>query len=185
MKLKYINYLLVFSFLVFSFSCGDADEDAEASEPLLGVYTISKSVLSSDATSANGAAVIPSGTNITSAIVTAFLSEIDCNSSANKAIEIAENNIINFICRYENVSQEQGSWVINLARTELTLTLLIQGNLVPLKLTSLVESSSKISGHVASIPVPPSLLASIDPLFAGVTDQAILISIDMEFERLN
>ena len=145
MKLKYINYLLVFSFLVFSFSCGDADEDAEASEPLLGVYTISKSVLSSDATSANGAATIPSGTNITSAIVTAFLSEIDCNSSANKAIEIAENNIINFICRYENVTQEQGSWAINLARTELTLTLVIQGNLVPLKLTSLVESSSKIS----------------------------------------
>jgi hypothetical protein len=42
-----------------------------------------------------------------------------------------------------------------------------------------------MSGNVASIPVPPSLLASVDPLFAGVTDLAILISIDMEFERLN
>ena len=185
MKLKYISYLLIFSFLVFSFSCDDSDENTEASEPLLGIYTISKSVLTSNATSANGAATIPSGTNITSAIVTAFLSEIDCNSSANKAIEVAENNIINFICRYENVTQEQGSWAINPSRSELTLTLLIQGNLVPLKLTSLVESSSKIAGNVASIPVPPSLLASVDPLFAGVTDLAILISIDMELERLN
>ena len=111
MKLKYINYLLVFSFLVFSFSCGDADEDAEASEPLLGIYTISKSVLSSDATSSNGAATIPSGTNITSAIVTAFLSEIDCNSSANKAIEIAENNIINFIS-LDNVEKLLSNWEI-------------------------------------------------------------------------
>ena len=142
MKLKYISYLLIFSFLVISFSCDDSDENTEASEPLLGIYTISKAVLTSDATSGNGAAIIPSGTNITSAIVTAFLSEIDCNSSANKAIEVAENNIINFICRYENVTQEQGSWAINPSRSELTLTLLIQGNLVPLKLTSLVESSS-------------------------------------------
>ena len=66
MKLKYISYLLIFSFLVFSFSCDDADENTEASEPLLGIYTISKSVLTSDATSLNGAATIPSGTNITS-----------------------------------------------------------------------------------------------------------------------
>ena len=107
MKLKYISYLLIFLFLIFSFSCDDADENAEASEPLLGIYTISKAVLTSDATSGNGAAIIPSGTNITSAIVTAFLSEINCNSSANKAIEVAENNIINFICRYENVTQSK------------------------------------------------------------------------------
>ena len=39
--------------------------------------------------------------------------------------------------------------------------------------------------NVASIPVPPSLLASVDPLFAGVTDVAIPISIDMELEKLN
>ena len=63
--------------------------------------------------------------------------------------------------------------------------MLIQGNVVPLKLTGLQESSTKISGNVASIPVPPALLASVNPLFGQVTDQAVLISIDIELERLN
>ena len=88
----------------------------------LGIYTISKSVLTAiDATSQNGLVSIPAGTNVTAAIVTAFLSEIECNSSANKAIEISENNKINFVCRLENKSQDQGSWAINEARTEFTL----------------------------------------------------------------
>ena len=182
MKIKLLSYLLILSFVFIS--CDD-DSDAETKEPLLGIYTISKSVLTADATSANGLATIPSGTNITAAIVTAFLSEIECTSSANKAIEIAENNKINFVCRLENKSQDQGSWAINEARTEFTLTLLIQGNLVPLKLVGLQESSSRIAGNVASIPVPPTLLAAVNSQFAGVTDQAVLISIDIELERLN
>ena len=98
---------------------------------------------------------------------------------------MANNNKINFVCRLEDKSQDQGSWAINESRTEFTLTLLIQGNLVPLKLTSLVESSSKIAGNVASIPVPPILLASVNSAFSGITDQAVLISIDIELERLN
>ena len=89
--------------------------------------------------------IIPAGTNVTAAIVTAFLSEIECNSSANKAIEISENNKINFVCRLENKSQDQGQEQ-NEDRSEFTLTLLIQGNLVPLKLVNLVESSTKIAG---------------------------------------
>ena len=182
MKNKLLNLLIVCSF--FLLACED-EGSVSTKEPLLGIYTISKSVLTSDATSQNGLASISSGTDITSAIVTAFLSEITCNSGANKAIEIAENNKINFVCRLEDKSQDQGSWAINDARSEFTLTLLIQGNLVPLKLTNLVESSTKIAGNVASIPVPPSLLASVNSGFAGVTDQAVLISIDIELERLN
>ena len=182
MKLKYINYLLIFSFLIFS--C-DSSEDNEASEPLIGIYTISKSVLTSDATSQNGAATVPAGTDISAAIITAFLGEIECQSAANKAIEVADGNKINFVCRFENKTQDQGSWALNAERSEFTMTLSIQGNLVPLKLTNLIESSSKISGNVASIPVPPVLLASVNPAFAGILDQAVLISIDLELERLN
>jgi len=182
MKNKLLNLLIVCSF--FLIACED-EGSVSTKEPLLGIYTISKSALTSDATSLNGLVSISSGTDITSAIVTAFLSEITCNSNANKAIEIAENNKINFVCRLEDKSQDQGSWAINDARSEFTLTLLIQGNLVPLKLTNLVESSTKIAGNVASIPVPPSLLAAVNSGFAGVTDQAVLISIDIELERLN
>lgn len=182
MKNKLLNILIVFTF--FLLSCDD-EEGASTKEPLLGMYTISKSVLTSDATSANGLASISSGTDITSAIITAFLSEITCNSGANKAIEVAENNKINFVCRLENKTQDQGSWAINESRSEFTMTLLIQGNLVPLKLSNLVESSTKIAGNVSSIPVPPTLLASVNNAFAGVTDQAVLISIDIELERLN
>jgi len=182
MKNKLLNILIVCTF--FLLSCDD-EEGASTKEPLLGMYTISKSVLTSDATSANGLASISSGTDVTSAIVTAFLSEITCNSAANKAIEVAENNKINFVCRLENKTQDQGSWAINESRSEFTMTLLIQGNLVPLKLSNLVESSTKIAGNVSSIPVPPTLLASVNNAFAGVTDQAVLISIDIELERLN
>ena len=64
------------------------------------------------------------------------------------------------------------------------MTLLIEGNLIPLKLTGLQESTIKVSGNVASLPVPPLLLASVESLFSGVDDQAILISIDIELEKL-
>ena len=103
MKLKFINYLFVITLLFIS--CSD-DDDAVSKEPLLGVYTISKSVLTSDAVSQNGAASVASGTNVTAAIVTAFLSEIDCSSSADKGIEIAENNKIYFVCRLEGKQQD-------------------------------------------------------------------------------
>ena len=65
------------------------------------------------------------------------------------------------------------------------MTLLIQDVPVPLKLSNLVESSTKIAGNVASIPVPPALLATVNSQFSGVTDEAVLISIDIELERLN
>ena len=65
------------------------------------------------------------------------------------------------------------------------MTLLIQGNLVPLKLTGLQETANSISGNVQSIPVPPTLLASVNPAFANVSDPAVLISIDITLERLN
>ncbi len=183
MKIKLLSYLLIFSFVFVS--CDEESDDLNK-EPLLGIYTISKSVLTSDATSQNGLVSIPSGTDITDAIVTAFLSEIQCTSSANKAIEVAENNKIYFVCRLEDKApQDQGSWAINEARTEFTMTLLIQGTPVPLKLSSLVESSTSIAGNVAQIPVPPLLLSSINSQFSGVTDTAVLISIDIELERLN
>ena len=182
MKLKTINFL--FASLILLLSC-DEKSDSVTSEPLLGVYTISKSVLTADATSANGAATVESGTDITATIRSSFLAEIDCLSNTDKGIEVAENNKIFFVCRSEGKQQDQGSWLINDARTEFQLNLLIQNNLVPLKLVNLVESSTKIAGNVASIPVPPILLASVNPLFSGITDQAVLISIDIELERLN
>ena len=52
MKLKFINYLFVL--LLLFISCSD-DDVVVTKEPLLGVYTISKSILTSDAVSQNGA----------------------------------------------------------------------------------------------------------------------------------
>jgi len=56
---------------------------------------------------------------------------------------------------------------------------------VPVKLTGLQESAAKVSGNVAAVPVPPLLLASVEALFSGVTDLAILINFDIELEKLN
>ena len=65
------------------------------------------------------------------------------------------------------------------------MTLLIQGNLVPLKLTNLVETANSISGNVQSIPVPPALLASVNSAFVNVSDPAVLIAMDITLEKLN
>ena len=51
MKIKLLSYLLIFSFVFIS--CDDDSDDVNR-EPLLGIYTISKSILTADATSANG-----------------------------------------------------------------------------------------------------------------------------------
>ena len=75
MNIRILSFLLIFSFSFIS--CDDDSEDI-AGEPLLGIYTISKSVLTADATSQNGLVSIPAGTDVTAAIVTAFLSEIEC-----------------------------------------------------------------------------------------------------------
>ena len=176
-----IILILISSFLIFS-----CEEDGNnAKEPLLGFYTISKSTLTAPCASQNGAATLPAGTDVSAPILNAFLSDIECASAGDKAIEIAENGKIYFACRVEGKKQDQGSWAINSDRTELTLTLLIQGNLVPVKLTGLQESAVKVSGNVAAVPVPPLLLASVEALFSGVSDEAILINFDIELEKLN
>jgi len=180
---SFLNKLLFLSIILFIFSCGE--DDKNANDPLLGYYTISKSVLTSECSSQDGAVTLPAGTDVTAEILNAFLSDIVCTSTTDKAIEISDNGKIFFVCRVEGKKQDQGTWAINAERTELTLTLVIQGSPIPLKLTGFTESSTKISGNVASIPVPPLLLSTVESLFSGVTDQAILISIDIDLEKLN
>ncbi len=180
---KTLLIILFFTSILFIYSC---DEDKKGvNDPLLGFYTISKSILTAPCASLNGAATLPSGTNVTAEILNAFLSDIVCASSGDKAIEIAENGKIYFVCRVEGKKQDQGSWAINQDRTELTLTLLIQGSPIPLKLTGFTESGAKVGGNVASLPVPPALLASVENAFAGVDDEFILIAIDIELEKFN
>ena len=183
---KFRKTLLIILFFTSTLLISSCEEDEKGlNDPLLGFYTISKSILTAPCASQNGAATLPSGTNVTAEILNAFLSDIVCTSSGDKAIEIAKNGKIYFACRVEGKQQDQGSWAINADRSELTLTLIIQGQPVPLKLTGFTESGSKIGGNVASIPVPPLLLATVENAFSGVDDQAILISIDIELEKLN
>jgi hypothetical protein len=79
---------------------------------------------------------------------------------------------------------EKGSWSITEDRSELTLTLNINSQIVPLVLINLNEFDGGVSGIVASIPVPPALLSFVNGEFIKVQDPAVLISLELTFSRV-
>lgn len=172
--------------MAFVSACGD-DDSEPAVEPLLGIWEISSATLAADVAATNALGeelLLLAGTDLTAVIATSFLANIECTNPTAKAIELAEGNDILYVCTQEEKSQEAGSWSLANDRSGLDLRITIDGNLVALNLINLQETSTTMGGLVNSIPLPPLLLAAVDPGFATVQQVAIPVSLNMSFKKL-
>lgn len=177
---------MVIAAMAFLSACGD-DDDEPAVEPLLGRWEISSATLAEDVTASNALGddlLLTAGTDLTAVIASSFLANIECTNPTAKAIELAEGNDILYVCTQEGNSAEAGSWSLNSDRSGLDLRISIDGVPVPLNLVNLQETSTTMSGLVNSIPLPPLLLAAVEPGFATVQAVAIPISLNMSFTKL-
>ncbi|MEQ9301564.1 MAG: hypothetical protein RIF33_23500 [Cyclobacteriaceae bacterium] len=184
-SIQLLTGLMVASMALVS-ACGD-DDSEPAVEPLLGIWEISSATLAADVSATNALGddlLLPEGTDLTAVIATSFLANIECTNPTAKAIELAEGNDILYVCTLEEKSQAAGSWSLNSDRSGLDLRITIDGQIVALNLVNLVETSSTMGGLVNSIPLPPLLLAAVEPGFATVQQAAIPVSLNMSFRKL-
>ena len=184
-SIQLLTGLMVAS-MAFVVACGD-DDDEPAVEPLLGRWEISSATLAADVSATNTLGeplLLPAGTDLTAVIASSFLANIECTNPVAKAIELAEGNDILYACTQEDKTQEAGSWSLNGDRSGLDLRITIDGNLVALNLINLQETATTMSGLVNSIPLPPPLLAAVEPGFATVEQLAIPVSLNMSFRKL-
>jgi hypothetical protein len=132
-------------------------------DPLVGKYIISSATISSPLI-VQGDTLLPSGTNLTLPINAALLSSAACTNVINTRLELKDNGQIWYVCEGESNEKQNGTWEINSARSELSLTLNMKQNgidaTVPLKISDLSISYTKVSGSTI-VPLPPDFFAAI------------------------
>ncbi len=171
--IKFLKYSLSFLALSVLLLSACKKDNGTQVDPLVGKYIISSTKLTSPIIF-SGDTVLPAGTDMTAAINAALLSSASCSTASDTRLELKENGQIWYDCQGENTSIQNGTWEINTARTELTLTLNIpeQGGLtatVPLKITNVKESALNVSGST-TLPLPPEffLAFGVDLTTSGV-----------------
>ena len=141
-------------------------------DPLVGKYVISSTTLANDFIY-NKDTLLPAGTDLTVAINAALLASASCSNPVDTRLELKNNGQIWYDCEGENNNKQNGTWEINAARTELTLTLNVPINsinaAVPLKISNLQVSAIQVSGST-TIPLPPDffLAFGVDLTKSGV-----------------
>lgn len=169
---KTITFLTgaVLIILTLVISCNK--DNSENLDPLVGKYIISSAKLTNDF-NYNDSTYLPAGTDITAAINAALLSASPCADSLNTRLELKNNGQIWYTCQGEDNGIQNGTWIINTDRTELSLALNIpQGNssvTANLKITNLKESALQVSG-TTQILLPPEFFL---PFGIDLTDSGV------------
>jgi hypothetical protein len=164
------------------FSACDNKEE-ETVDPLVGKYIISDASLASDLIYQDNV-VLPGGTDLTSAVNVALLGDAGCTNAANTRLELKNNGQIWYVCETEGNEMQNGTWQINELRTELTLALNIQGNVVPLNITGLQESSNKASGTVNGLPLPPEFFLAVGVDLTGSGVPVFQVNLFIEISKV-
>ena len=171
--------VLIISFIIID-SC-NKDNQVKI-DPLVGKYIISSAKLSGPLTF-QGDTLLPSETDMTAAINAALLSSASCTNMTDTRLELKNNGQIWYLCEGENKGIQNGTWNVNDSRTELTLTLNIPMDTstvtVPLKITDISESQTKVSG-TTTIPLTPEFFLPFGiNLPSGVTVQLTKMRIEI------
>ena len=182
---NYVVCLLIPALFLFVVACGDDDSSDPEVDSLVGKYSFTAASLSSDF-SVEGDVLITEGTDFTPALESALFESADCNMQSAIRLELRENKQVWYSCEGEGPEKEvqNGTWNINEARTELTLTLNLAGQTVPLKLADLNETNAKISGVVNGLPVPGTLFCLVNqPVCLDILLETHPVDLAIEFEK--
>ena len=181
--MKNLNLLALFAFLFLFISCSDDDEAAEPeADSLVGLYQLVSATLQTDIIGIGDSLLIPAGTDITEGISAALLADAPCSDDANTRVELLDGGTLNYTCLNEDTTEPNGVWSINDDRTILNLTINIPDSPtpVPLNLTDLVESSTRIEGTVTDLPLPNSVFGLVIEETGAL---ALSVTVDLQFDK--
>lgn len=166
MKLLNMKYLVLLLFSVALFTaCNDDDPETETSI-FVGNYVINNSEISEAFflnTNEMGEIAVPLNTDITQAIQTSLLSQIDCSSADKSWVELRKDNSMYMSCEGAN-ELNAGTWV---EVSETVLKLNMNGAAIPssptgfvLEVSNIVISGANMSGET-SVPLPKEMIAGM------------------------
>lgn len=166
MKLLNMKYLVLLLFSVALFTaCNDDDPETETSI-FVGNYVINNSEISEAFflnTNEMGEIAVPLNTDITQAIQTSLLSQIDCSSADKSWVELRKDNSMYMSCEGAN-ELNAGTWV---EVSETVLKLNMNGAAIPssptgfvLEVSNIVISGANMSGKT-SVPLPKEMIAGM------------------------
>lgn len=168
-RLFSILTMVAFSFVaVFTTSC---DED-DPVDPLVGVYALTSATSGAAfSVSLDGVNVsdFPASQDVTVLISGGLYISSPCANPVNARTELRSDGGLYNVCAGESVEAVQGSWEVNTARTELTLTVTIGTQSVPVILTGLTENGLTISGTITNFPFALDLTRVTDTAPLGAT----------------
>ena len=161
--------ILTAGLITFS-SCSDDDDEEPEVTTLAGVYSMTEAITTTDIVDVEDSVVIPSGSNVTAIMAGGIFGSSPCDNPANSAIDMAEDGKLYFVCVGSESDKEgvdAGSWTESNDLSTLTLTL--NSTVVPptgfvLTVNNVTKTGAVISGSIAGVPMPNTLLNQVDGL---------------------
>lgn len=183
----YMLFGLTMAGLVTFTSCSDDDEENPPVETLAGVYKMTEAITTTDIVDMEDSVIIPSGSNVTAIMSGGIFGASPCDNPANSAIDMATDGKLFFVCvgsESDKNGVDAGSWSENSDLTTLTLTL--NSTVVPpqgfaLTVTNVSLTGSVISGTIAGVPMPNTLLGQIPGLEEVNFPIVQLVGAEIEF----
>ena len=156
--------------LVTFTSCSDDDDEDPPVETLAGVYKMTDATTTTDIVDMEDSVIIPSGSDVTAIMSGGIFGASPCDNPVNSAIDMATDGKLFFVCvdsESDKNGVDAGSWSENSDLTTLTLTL--NSTVVPpqgfaLTVTNVSLTGAVISGTIAGVPMPNTLLGQIPGL---------------------
>jgi len=191
--MKYLKFMFLFvlvSSVVLFTSCGDDNEEEEAST-FVGNFVISKATVSAPTNLVTTIGIpipIIVGMDITPAIQQALLSAVNCASADKSWVELRKDNSIYMSCEGKNAFNA-GLWE-EISATELKLNM--NSTAIPssttgtsLTMSKIVKTSTGWKG-TTNVPMPREMFAeglASSGLILASTPAVYLITFDLEFSK--
>jgi hypothetical protein len=187
--MKFIKFkilIVLIAAMALVTSC-DKDTEEEVSA-FIGNYSISKAMLAeklSIPTNGMGTIDVPIGTDITTSIQNALLSQMSCSSADKSWVELRDDMSMYMSCEGTN-ALNAGTWE-EVSSTELKLNM--NSAAIPssptgvvLNVTSITKSNTGMTGKT-SVPLPKAMVAAmIAPLtLAATAPEVFMVTFSLEF----
>jgi hypothetical protein len=164
--------------------CGDDGDDPGEPETLVGIYQMSKVVLTQDY-KIGEITIIPSGTDITQLAADGILEAAPCDDPANAAVDLRDTNELFLVCNGESGELKVGTWTENSNLTTLSLNLSSPPfpQALQLNVTNITRGPNSITGEINPLTLPADAIADILP--PGVDPPlAVLLAVEVTFVKI-
>lgn len=157
------SYPAIIALTLAFFACNDNNE--KEPDPLVGKYVFTNATFEETVGIVIGEnyQVFDPGSDASAFVADGLLGAAPCDDSTNAAISFRDDGKSFFICRGETNESQMGTWVINEARTVLTLNISNPMQFA-LEIVDLNLTETVIEGTVENFPLPLTTAAALGAL---------------------